>query len=245
LSEISKAEENSKGGDVEKVRIKDFTEQENRTWTKLYSGLERCREVQAHPLFPAGLEKLGITGDRIPDLEKVNARLNALTGWRGIPVKGLEEAPSFFEGLARREFPIGNFIRDAQDISYTPAPDIFHDLYGHLPFFADKDYAGFCEEFGRKAREAVNDPRRLQEFGSLFWFAVEFPLIETTLGRRIFGGGILSSVKESAYSLSGEPEVLPFDPEVICQTEYKIDELQKRVFLLKSPEELYGCLAKF
>lgn len=196
-------------------------------------------------MFVDGLEKLGIFGERIPDLEKVNSRLKKLTGWRGVPVVGLEEAADFFEGLSRREFPIGNFIRDHMDLSYTPAPDIFHDLYGHLPFLADKYYAEFCEQFGRRARAEASNPGRLKEFGTLFWFAVEFPLIETTQGRRIFGGGILSSAKESDYALSDKPEIFPFDPQEIRHVEYRIDQLQKRLFLLKSPDELYGCLQKF
>lgn len=225
--------------------IKAFTEKEHRTWSTLFARLDHCRKAQAHPLFAEGLSLLGITGEKIPDMAEVNRRLRKLTGWQGVPVVGLEEAGSFFEGLSRREFPIGNFIRDEKDISYTPAPDIFHDLYGHLPFFTDPDYANFCHEFGVRACRFAQDPVRLRQFERLFWFGVEFPLVETPRGRRIFGGGILSSFNESNYSLSEQPKILPFEVELIRNRDYNIDEMQKQIFVLKSPDQLYGCLEKY
>lgn len=118
-------------------------------------------------------------------------------------------------------------------------------MYGHLPFLADRDYAAFCERFGHAAREHATTPERLREFERLFWFGVEFPLVDTAHGRRIFGGGILSSFGESNYALSAEPEVLAFDLEVIRRQEYRIDEMQRRLFVLDRPETLYGCLDAF
>jgi len=220
-----------------------FTEADDRVWASLHARLERCRRELAHPIFTRGLELLGVTGERVPDLAQVNAHLGALTGWRGVPVGGLEDGRSFFAMLSRREFPIGDFIRDASDLSYTPAPDIFHDLYGHLPLLADPDYADFCWRFGQVATRHAHDPERLVEFERLFWFGVEFPLVETTAGRRIFGGGILSSSGESDYALSPTPEVLPFDVERIRREPYRIDIMQPRLFVLDRPETLYGCLA--
>ncbi len=222
--------------------MRAFGATEHETWRRLYGRLAACRAEQAHPLFVAGLAALGIDGERIPELAAVNARLGALTGWRGVPVEGLEDGRSFFALLARREFPIGAFIRDAKDLSYTPAPDVFHDLYGHLPLFADRAYADFCQRFGALAAPHAADPRRLRELERLFWFGVEFPLVETPSGRRIFGGGILSSFGESGYALSSEPEVLPFDPARIRQNDYRIDVMQTRLYVLDRPEQLYGCI---
>ena len=225
--------------------MKTFDPTEHDTWRRLHARLDHCRRAQAHPLFTAGLDALGIGGDAIPDLDAVNRRLGALTGWRGVEVAGLEDGRSFFAMLARREFPIGAFIRDAKDLSYTPAPDVFHDMYGHLPFLADREYAGFCERFGHAAGDFATTPERLRHFERLFWFGVEFPLVETAAGRRIFGGGILSSFGESNHALSPEPEVLPFDLEVIRGQEYRIDEMQRRLFVVDRPETLYGCLDAF
>jgi len=219
-----------------------FGAHEHDTWRRLYARLDHCRREQAHPLFAAGLDALGIHGDAIPALADVNRRLTALTGWRGVEVAGLEDGKSFFALLARREFPIGAFIRDAKDLSYTPAPDVFHDMYGHLPLLADRDYAAFCERFGVFASAYATSPERLREMERLFWFGVEFPLVETARGRRIFGGGILSSFGESSFSLSSEPEVLPFDVGAIMRQEYRIDEMQRRLFVLDQPATLYRCL---
>lgn len=225
--------------------MKTFSQAEHETWRRLHARLAECRATMAHPLFVRGLDLLGIDGEQIPELDHVNARLEALTGWRGVEVRGLEDGRSFFSLLARRRFPIGNFIRDARDLSYTPAPDVFHDLYGHLPFFADGDYAAFCQRFGTLATQHATTPARLVQFERLFWFGVEFPLVETSAGRRIFGGGILSSLSESAYSLSPEPEVLPFDIEQIRRQDYRIDEIQRRLFVLDEPISLYRCLDAF
>lgn len=228
--------------------MRDFTPAEHDTWRMLFARLERCRHELAHPLFARGLDLLGISGERIPDLAAVNERLFALTGWRGVPVTGLEDATSFFQLLARREFPIGNFIRDARDLSYTPAPDVFHDLYGHLPLFTDPAYADFNQRIGELAVRHVHDPIRLRRFERFYWFSLEFPLIETAAGRRIFGGGILSSFGESAYSLTPAPDgpdVRPFDVRAIHDQEYRIDVMQPLLFVLDRPETLYASLEPF
>lgn len=224
---------------------KTFTPTEHATWRQLFLNLEHCRAEQATPMFTAGVRALGITADAIPDISTVNARLRDLTGWCGVPVHGLEENGSFFAGLAERKFPIGNFIRDSRDINYTPAPDIFHDLYGHMPFFADKKYAEFCAEFGRRAAPYAANAKAMDLWGRLFWFGVEFPLIATPKGRRIFGGGILSSFGESNYVLSSEPEVRPFNLGEIVDRNYKIDEFQKTVFCLENEDQLYSCLPAY
>ncbi len=224
---------------------RQFSEQEHQTWGKLFRNLQNCRNSQAHPIFAEGIAKLDLTAERIPELSEVNAKLQKLTGWQGIAVEGLEDNASFFSGMAERKFPIGNFIRDAQDINYTPAPDVFHDLYGHLPFFANRAFADFCHDFGVRAARVAESQSAMDLWGRLFWFGAEFPLIETAQGRRIFGGGILSSFGESNYALSDEPEVLEFDIELIIDRPYKIDEFQKTVFVLKAPEQLYGCLTKY
>ncbi len=219
-----------------------YSTQEVATWRFLFTNLEENRRSMAVPLFAEGVEALGLSPGQIPDLADVNARLLKKTGWTGIPVEGLEAGDSFYPALARREYPIGNFIRDANDVNYTPAPDIFHDLYGHLPFFMNGPYADFCAEYGKMAVRHMHDPRRLERFERFFWFTIEFALTETNAGRRIFGAGILSSHAESTYSLSDQPEVLAFDVKRICDQTYKIDSFQNRIFVLQDPTQLYDSL---
>ena len=196
-------------------------------------------------LFSAGLETLKIGADQIPDLDQVNRLLRERTGFRGVPVEGLKEPISFFKMLSEREFPVGNFIRDSKDLNYTPAPDVFHDLYGHLPFFADEKYADFCADFGRRALRYRDRPEFILQFDRLFWFSIEFALIRTHQGLRIFGAGIASSNAECEYALGGQPELIPFDLERIRAQEFKIDEFQKRLFVLGSSSELYRCLPAY
>lgn len=214
----------------------------DKTWQALYARLAPCRATMAHPLFAAGLAKLGIGPEGVPDLGEVNRRLGQATGWKGVEVSGLEGPVDFFAALARREFPVGAFIRSEDDLNYTPAPDVFHDLYGHLPLLADASYAKFAETFGRAASLYAGDPARLRQFERVFWFGVEFPLVETPGGLRIFGGGILSSYGESNYALSSQPELRRFDVSEMRRREFKIDEMQSTLYVLQSPEELYGSL---
>ncbi len=226
-------------------RFRTFTAEEHRTWSRLFDNLGHCRKHQAAPLFAEGVKALGMVSASIPNLNSVNEKLQALTGWKGVAVRGLEDNESFFAALARKEFPIGNFIRDAADLNYTPAPDVFHDLYGHLPFFAAQPYADFCEEFGVRASRYATDSLAIELWGRLFWFGVEFPLVETKSGRRIFGGGILSSFGESNYALSDAPEVQPFDLQAIVRKTYRIDQFQTTLYCLQDAQQLYDCLPAY
>lgn len=192
--------------------------------------------------FCRGVAALGLEANAIPDLDRVNERLSRLTGFEGVPVEGLESGADFFAALAAGQFPIGNFIRSSDDINYTPAPDIFHDLYGHLPFLADRRYADFSRELGRRATEVAGDAARLHEFERLYWFGVEFSLVETPQGRRIYGAGIASSFGECAYALSEAPEVLPFDTAVVRAREFRIDEFQRTIFVFKDENAFFDLL---
>jgi len=227
---------------MKEQKFREFTQEDQKTWKTLFNNLVDNRRNQAVPMFAHGLEKLEMTAECIPDLNEVNQRLGTITGWKGIPVEGLEEGDSFYPALGERIFPLGNFIRDPNVLSYTPAPDIFHDLYGHIPFYCDEDYAEFCERYGKVAGKYVDQPAKLRQFERFFWFTVEFGLLETNAGRRIFGAGLLSSYGESNYALSDEPKVLPFDIDVIRNQEFKIDEYQKVLFVMKNKEQLYSSL---
>jgi phenylalanine-4-hydroxylase len=174
----------------------------------------------------------------------VNTKLTFLTGWKGVFVKGLEDAQGFYRLLRARQFPIGDFVRDRKDLNYTPAPDVVHDLYGHVPFHADPAYADYCQRYGELACQFLDDPRRLRMLERYFWFTIEFGLVKTPQGRRIFGAGIASSVGECAYALSDVPEVVPFEVERICAQEFRIDQMQPRLFILDSVEQLYASFPR-
>lgn len=227
------------------VTPRNYTSADHETWRRLFQRQTPLRSVQIIPEFSRGLELLGITDEKIPDLEKVNAKLRALTGWEGILVHGLEGPDAFYKMLSKKQFPIGNFIRDPKDLSYTPEPDVFHDLYGHIPFYTMPEYGEFCQEFGLRGQKYLSSEKITEEFQRLFWFTAEFALIKTSEGVRIFGAGIVSSFGECAYALSGKPSVHNFDLEKIRNKEFRIDIMQETLFLLDSPQQLYKCLDQF
>ncbi|MGH1469193.1 MAG: phenylalanine 4-monooxygenase [Bdellovibrionales bacterium] len=227
---------------MEILKQKDFGESGTSTWKKVLDNHSVVRKNQIVDVFHEGLEKLEIYSDKIPSLEEINFKLKDLSGFQGVFVKGLEEGKDFYKLLAERKFPIGNFIRSADDLNYTPEPDIIHDLYGHLPFFIDKEYGDFCQRFGEAACRFVDEPELFRQFERVFWFTIEFGLIKTKDGVRVFGAGIASSIGECEYSLSDAPEVLPFDIDVVRKQEFRIDEMQKRLFLLESAQQLYDSL---
>ncbi|MGE4132118.1 MAG: hypothetical protein AB7F86_10810 [Bdellovibrionales bacterium] len=221
---------------------RDFNEEENSTWRAIMQIQYPRQQQQIHPMFMEGLKVLEMDQENVPDMDKINQRLLARTGWKGVFVEGLESGESFYQLLRDRLFPIGQFVRDRRDLNYTPAPDVIHDLYGHIPFLADKRYAEFCQKFAETACAYIGDDFRFRQFERFFWFTIEFGLIDRPEGRRIFGAGIASSVGECEYALGGGPEVLPFGVERLRQQEFRIDEMQKTLFVLSSEEQLYQSI---
>jgi len=219
-----------------------FTPDELEAWEIILADHEKKRTHQIVDIYHDGLKILNIKSDYIPQLWEINNILMDYTGFQGQYVTGLEDGNSFYSMLANKMFPIGNFIRDKKDLSYTPAPDMIHDLYGHIPFFINPDYASFCQNFGEIACNYLDNPDKLRQFERFFWFTIEFGLINTPEGKRIFGAGIASSIGECEYALSDEPEIVEFEIDEIINQEFRIDEMQKKLFILESKEQLYNCL---
>ena len=195
-------------------------------------------------IFHTGLETLDIQADKIPQLEEINDTLEKISGFKGVYVTGLEEGKSFYPMLAKRLFPVGNFIRDKRDLDYTPEPDMIHDLYGHIPFLVDRDYAQFCQKIGETACRFIDDDEKFHQFERFFWFTIEFGLIKTDDGSRAFGAGIASSLGECDYALSSEPKVIDFDIDLMINQEFRIDEMQEKLFILESKGQLYRCIGE-
>jgi len=223
-------------------RQTDFGKEGLETWQAILDAHGKVRREQVAEPFHQGLEFFGISSQSIPDLDKVNEKLRKKSGFQGLFVNGLEGVENFYTLLAQKLFPIGHFIRDKKDLSYTPEPDIVHDLYGHMPFLIDEAYSRFCQKFGEITCQFLDRPDLVRQFERFFWFTIEFGLIKTPEGVRVFGAGIASSTAECAYALSEEPKVVPFDVDKIRQQEFRIDEIQKKLFLLESPEQLYESL---
>ena len=219
-----------------------FSNDEMGTWQTVLSTHEKTRRGQVVDIFQSGLETLDIQANKIPQLWEINDTLEKISGFNGAYVTGLEDGKSFYPMLAKRLFPVGNFIRDKRDLSYTPEPDMIHDLYGHIPLLVNRDYAQFCQKIGETACRFIDDDKKFHQFERFFWFTIEFGLIKTDDGSRAFGAGIASSLGECDYALSSEPKVIDFDIDLMINQEFRIDEMQKKLFILESKSQLYGCI---
>ena len=224
------------------LRDRVFTNNEIGTWQTVLSTHEKTRKDQVVDIFHSGLATLDIEAKKIPQLWEINDTLEKISGFNGVYVTGLEDGKSFYPMLANRLFPVGNFIRNKRDLSYTPEPDMIHDLYGHIPFLVDRDYAQFCQKIGETPCRFIDDDQKFHQFERFFWFTIEFGLIKTDDGPRAFGAGIASSIGECDFALSGRPEVIDFDIELMINQEFRIDEMQNKLFILDNKEQLYGCV---
>ena len=217
-----------------------YTPGEHRLWAELLRRQSALLPRYANQAFIDGLESLQLA-DRVPDLERCSDLLQARTGWRLVGVPGLIPEGFFFEHLASRRFPVTVWLRTPGEIDYLSEPDLFHDFFGHVPLLTDPAYAGFIELYGRAGKRAL-DLGGLGMLARLYWYTIEFGLIETDAGLRCYGAGILSSRGETVYALdSPRPHRLRFDLERVLRTEYLIDDFQRNYFVVRSFDDLVRC----
>lgn len=215
-----------------------YTEVEHRTWDTLYARQMKILPGRAADVFLKGLTALDLNTGGIPDFEVMNPKLQALTGWTVVCVPGLVPDDVFFDHLANRRFPSGQFIRKPDQLDYLQEPDIFHDVFGHVPMLSDPDFADYMEAYGKGGQRAAS-LGMLQNLARLYWYTVEFGLMQDAGGLRIYGAGIVSSATESVFSLEDpSPNRLGFDLERVMRTLYRIDDFQQVYFVIDSIEQL-------
>ncbi len=218
----------------------DYTETDHQVWATLF---ERQRDLlvgRASEAFMRNKRAMGMRADRIPKFEDLNRMLRAATGWELIGVQGLLPELDFFDHLANRRFPVTWWIRKPEQLDYLAEPDLFHDLFGHVPLLMNPVFADYMAAYGRGGVKAHGiGPEALVNLTRLYWYTVEFGLIREPEGLRIYGAGILSSKGESIHCLeSAAPNRIGFDMERIMQTRYRIDSYQKTYFVIDSYEQL-------
>jgi len=185
------------------------------------------------------LKSLELSRSGIPDLERLNPALRTLTGWEIVMVPHLVPDDVFFTHLANRRFPAGRFIRRRDQLDYLQEPDVFHDIFGHVPMLANPVFADYMQAYGQGGLRALG-LGTLKNLARLYWYTVEFGLINSAEGLRIYGAGIVSSFGESQYSLeSKDPNRIRFNLERIMRTEYEIDKFQKTYFVIEDYKQLF------
>ena len=218
-----------------------YTDEEHRTWVTLYERQQAVLPGRACDAFLRGLDALDLHGEGVPDFERMSETLRGLTGWTVVAVPGLVPDDVFFDHLANRRFPAGSFIRAADQLDYLQEPDVFHDVFGHVPMLTDPVFADYMQAYGRGGARALS-LGRLANLARLYWYTVEFGLLETPAGLRIYGAGIVSSRAESVFSLeAADPNRLGFDLERVMRTPYRIDDFQQVYFAIPSLEALQAA----
>jgi phenylalanine-4-hydroxylase len=211
---------------------------EHDRWNRLFARQSELLPGRACEEAVDAMASLELSSTGIPDFAKLSERLAAKTGWRVVAVAGLIPDDAFFEHLANRRFPAGAFIRPESELDYLEEPDIFHDVFGHVPLLANPIYATFLEAYGKGGRRAL-DRGQLHNLARLYWYTVEFGLMATANGLRIFGAGIMSSPAETVFALEDtSPNRVGFDLERIMRTKYIIDDFQQTYFVIDSFEKL-------
>ena len=215
-----------------------YTQAEHDVWVTLYERQSKLLPGRACDPFLRGLDALDLHRKGIPDFTRINEELRRLTGWTVVAVPGLVPDAVFFDHLANRRFPAGHFIRRADQLDYLQEPDVFHDVFGHVPMLTDPVFADYMQAYGQGGLRAMG-LGQLHNLARLYWYTVEFGLLETPAGLRIYGAGIVSSHSESIFATDDpSPNRLGFDLERTMRTPYRIDDFQQVYFVAPSLQGL-------
>jgi len=215
-----------------------YTPAEHAVWRTLYERQARLLPGRACDEYLAGMRALPIGPEAIPDFRRLSDVLMARTGWQVVAVPGLVPPEVFFEHLANRRFPAGQFIRRADQLDYIEEPDVFHDVFGHVPMLMHPVLADYLQAYGKGGLRAQRLDA-LDQLSRVYWFTVEFGLVAQHEGLRIYGAGIVSSLAETQFSLEDpSPNRLKFKLPRVMRTRYRIDDFQETYFVLDSLDDL-------
>lgn len=217
-----------------------YSAEEHAVWKTLFERQSRLLPGRACDAFMAGLQALGMRADQIPRFEQLSEELMRRTGWQVVAVPGLVPDDVFFDHLAHRRFPAGQFIRRNDQLDYLQEPDVFHDVFGHVPMLMHPVMADFMQAYGQGGLKAKS-LGMLEQLARVYWYTVEFGLVQQSDGLRIYGAGIVSSAAETVFSLeSASPHRVRFDLARVLSTQYRIDDFQEIYFVLPDLADLLG-----
>lgn len=219
-----------------------YTSEDHAIWRTLFERQQQTLKGKVCQEYLDGLAALGIGAEGIPNFERMNMRLRELTGWEVVAVPGLVPGRPFFQMLASRRFPAGTFIRTRAQLDYLEEPDIFHDIFGHVPLLTNPAYADYMQEYGRIGLDAI-EHKGVKFLSRLNWYTIEFGLIRKPEGIQIYGAGIVSSFGEARYVVEDlSANHLAFDLDRVLRTGYYIDDFQATYFVIDRFEDLFEVL---
>lgn len=215
-----------------------YTEEQHTVWNELVK--RRMPQLREHACreYLEGFAQIGLREDRLPNLKAVSALLRPRTGWQSTPVSGFLPADAFFEMLANRMFPTTTWLRSRESMEYTPEPDIFHDVFGHVPMHAHPVFGDFLQHYG-KVCAGLTSAEALERMGRLFWFTVEFGLIRQDGEVKVYGSGLISSHGECSRVLEDGSEIRPFNLDEVLDQEFDTGSMQPVLFAVESFDQIY------
>lgn len=227
--------------DFRTQRYEAYDAEAHDVWRILYARRMATLQETASQVFLDGAARIGLDEERVPDLTEINRRLDASTGWNAVGVDGFIPAAQFFRCLSKRHFPTTLIVRPRAQLDYLPEPDIFHDVFGHVPLHADPVFADFLQKFGVLAAGARTEEETTQ-MARLFWFTVEFGLVQERGKTRIYGSGLISSHGDAAKALGPEMDRRPFSLDAVIAQPFEIDDLQPVLFVVESFDQLFEAV---
>lgn len=217
--------------------------EDHEVWSILYHRMMEILPKYSSKAYLEGMNDVGLAGDSIPKFDDCNLKLSKITGWKIYVVPGLIDNKPFFEHLSKREFPSSTWLRKKSQLEYLEEPDMFHDIFGHVPLLANVHFANFLSELAGIALQHIENEWAVEIISRLYWYTVEFGLIKEGAGLKVYGAGILSSSGETQYSIDSDiPQRIPYDVKTIFQTPYIKDKFQEQYFVIDSYEQLYKSI---
>lgn len=220
----------------------NYTAEDQKVWKILFDRQFPQLPQAATKEFLTGLEKVNFSGEAIPNFEETNKILKGLTGWEIYAVPGIVEDGLFFELMANKKFPATTWVRKMSQLDYLEEPDMFHDVFAHIPLLTNQAFVDFLQAISQFGHEWIEDEWAIHLLSRIYWFTIEFGLIREEAGLRIYGAGILSSSGETKFSLSDQPNHFEYDVDQILDTPYRKDKMQENYFIINSYEQLYESI---
>jgi phenylalanine-4-hydroxylase len=222
----------------------NYTSMDLLVWETLFTRQMEALKSVASSEYLIALQKVKFTKDKIPDFEEVSELLKPITGWSLEVVPNISPQKEFFEFLSQKKFTATCWLRTIEQLDYLEEPDMFHDVFAHVPLLSNVNYVNFFKGISDMALKYPDHPRAIELLGRIYWFTIEFGLIKENNELKIYGAGIISSPGETKHCLSNESDKLYFDVKKIFNTDFRTDILQNTYFIIESFEQLYNSLSE-